>query len=150
MGDMPVETLFPQGWKCFELGSAGWSRVLGIDAVGGPPYCDFANERGAGVISRRCPDWRAITLAGVVLDLLGEVGDELGSLCQVGPPDGMVMERFWYAWEPRQWTWAGGREFWEAPVKDGGHVASSAEIASGGGCQQVAEWVLLGFSRQRE
>jgi hypothetical protein len=62
----------------------------------------------------------------------------------------MVMERWWNAREPRQWTWAGGREFWEAPVQNGGHVACSAEIASGGGCQQVAEWVLLGFSRQRE
>ena len=72
---MPVEALFPEGWKCFELGFAGWSRVLGIDAVGGPPHRDFANEGGAGVTSRRCPDWRGITLAGVVLDLLGEVGD---------------------------------------------------------------------------
>ena len=43
MGDMPVEALFPEGWKCFELGSAGWSRVLGIDAVGGPPHCNFAD-----------------------------------------------------------------------------------------------------------
>ena len=90
---MPVEALFPEGWKCFELGSAGWSRVLGIDAVGGPPHRDFANE-GVGVSSPCSPDWRAITLAGVVLDLLGEVGDELGSLCQVGPPDGMVIQRF--------------------------------------------------------
>jgi hypothetical protein len=46
-GDMPVEALFPQGRERFELGSSGWSRVLGIDAVGGPPHCDFANEGGA-------------------------------------------------------------------------------------------------------
>ena len=44
-GDMPVEALFPQGGERFELASSGWSRVLGIDAVGGPPHCDFA-ERG--------------------------------------------------------------------------------------------------------
>jgi hypothetical protein len=42
---MPVESLFPEGGGCLELeSSTGWSRVLGIDAVGGLPYCDFANE----------------------------------------------------------------------------------------------------------
>jgi hypothetical protein len=45
------------------------------------------------VASRCSTDWRAVTLAGVILDLVGEVGDELGSLCQVGPPHGMVLER---------------------------------------------------------
>ncbi len=29
-----------------ELESSGWSRVLRIDAVGGSPHCDFANEGG--------------------------------------------------------------------------------------------------------
>ena len=90
---MPVEALFPQGGERFELGSSGWSRVLGIDAVGDPPHCDFTNEAAAWVAFRWCPDWLGVTLAGVVLDLVGEVGDQLGSLCQVGPPDGMGMER---------------------------------------------------------
>ncbi len=72
---MPVEALFPQGRECFELGSSGWARVLRIDAVGGAPHCDFANEGGASVGSRWCPDWLGVTLAGVVLDLAGEVGD---------------------------------------------------------------------------
>jgi hypothetical protein len=73
--DVSVETLFPQFRKRFELASSGWSRVLGIDAVGGPPHCDFANEGGAWVTSRRCPDWLGVTLAGVILHLVGEVGD---------------------------------------------------------------------------
>ena len=90
---VPVEALFPEGWERFELGSSGWSRVLGIDAVGGAPYCDFADEGGAGVASRCSPGWRGGTLAGVVLDVGGEVGDLLGSLGQVGPPDGMIMQR---------------------------------------------------------
>jgi hypothetical protein len=68
--------------------SSGWSRVLGIDAVGGPPHCDFADESGARVASRRCPDWLGVTSAGEMLDLLGEVGDELGSLCHVGTQTG--------------------------------------------------------------
>jgi hypothetical protein len=54
--DMPVQALFPQGGGCLQLASSpGWSRVSGIDAVGGPPHCDFANEVG-GVCSRWCPD----------------------------------------------------------------------------------------------
>jgi hypothetical protein len=81
MSDMSVESLFPESRKRFELGSSGWSRVLGLDAVGGSPYCDFAYEGGVRVVSRCRPNWRAISLAGVVLDLVGEVGDQLGSLC---------------------------------------------------------------------
>jgi hypothetical protein len=73
--DIPVEALFPEGRERFELGSSGWSRVLGIDAVGGTPHCDFADEGGARVASWCSPDWLAVTLAGVVLNLAGEVGD---------------------------------------------------------------------------
>jgi hypothetical protein len=126
--DIPVEALFPQHREGFELGASGWSRVLGIDAVG--------------------PDWRGITLAGVILDLAGEVGDELGSLGQVVAPDGMVLRRGWNAREPGQRTWVGRRELWEAPVKDGGHVAGSAEVSPEGGCQHVKERVFTGFGPQ--
>ena len=45
--DISVEALFPQGRERFELSSSGWSWVLGIDAVGGPPYCNVADEGGA-------------------------------------------------------------------------------------------------------
>jgi hypothetical protein len=45
--DIAVEALFPQGREGFELSSSGWSRVFGIDAIGGPPHCDFTNEGGA-------------------------------------------------------------------------------------------------------
>jgi hypothetical protein len=75
--DIPVEALFPQGRKRSELASSGWSWVSGIDAVGGPPHCDFADERG-GLTSQCSPGWLRVTVAGVVLDLVGEVGDELG------------------------------------------------------------------------
>jgi hypothetical protein len=91
-----------------------------------------------------------VTLAGVILDLVGEVGDQLGSCCQVGPPDRVALQRFGYAGKPRQGTWVGGREFGEAPVEDGGHVACGFEVASAGGCQHVPEGVLTGFGRQRE
>ena len=32
--------------------------------------------------------------------------------------------------------------------EDGGHVACGFEVASAGGCQHVAEWVLTGFGRE--
>ena len=92
--DISVEALFPEGRERFEVASSsGWLLVLGIDAVGGAPHCDFADEGGARVASRCSPDWRAVTLAGVILNLVGEVGDELGSLGQVVAPDGMVLQR---------------------------------------------------------
>jgi hypothetical protein len=109
---MSVEALFPQCRERFELGFSGCLWVLGMDAVGGPPDCDFADEGGARMTSGWCPDWWGVALAGVVLDLVGEVGDQLGSLGQIGPPDRMAMERLWNAGEPRQWTWVGGRELW--------------------------------------
>jgi hypothetical protein len=84
---MPVEVLFPEGRACLELASSsGWSRVLGIDAIGGAPHRDYANEGGARVASRRCPDWLGVTLADLILNLVGEVSDQLGSLCQIDPP----------------------------------------------------------------
>jgi hypothetical protein len=137
---MPVEALFPQGLERLELGSSGWARILGIDAVGGPPHCDFADEGDARVTSRWCPDWFGVTLAGVGLE----------SLRQIVAPHRMGMERWWNAQEPRQRTWVDRRERWEAPVKDGGHVAGGAEVSSAGGCQHVAERVPTGFGRQRE
>jgi hypothetical protein len=126
-----------------------WSRVLGIDAVGGSPHCDFANE-GVVTTSRSSPRWRTATLAGVILDLLGKVGDKFGSPCQVAAPDRIGMQRCWNAWEPGQRTSVGRRERREAPVEDGRHIVCWSKVASAGGCQQVTEWMLAGFRRQSE
>jgi hypothetical protein len=121
------------------LGSSGWSPVLGIDAVGRPPYCNVADEGGAQVASRWCPDWLCVTLAGVVLELVGEVGDKLGSFCQVASPDGIGLEGWWNAREPGQRTRLGCRERCEAPVEDGSHIVCGSKVASGGGRQQVTK-----------
>lgn len=43
MREIPVEALFPEDQERFEFGSSCWSRVLRIDAIGGPPHCDVAN-----------------------------------------------------------------------------------------------------------
>jgi hypothetical protein len=75
-------------------------------------------------VALRCrPDWRSVTLADLALDLVGEVGDQLESLCQIGPPDGIGLERCWNAWEPGQRTRVDSRQRWETPVENGGHVA---------------------------
>jgi hypothetical protein len=132
------------------LGSSGWSRVLGIDAVGGAPHCDFADEGGARVALRWCPDWLGVTLAGLVLDLVGEVGDKLGSLCQVVAPKGIGLERWWNAWEPGQRTWVARSERCKTPGEDAGHVVCGLDVASAGGCQQVVEWVLSCFGGEGE
>ncbi len=150
-GDISVESLFPEGGDGIELASSsGWSRVFGIDVVGGSPYCDFADEGGARVASRRRPGWLAVASAGVVVDLVGEVGDELGSLCQVVAPEGVGLERWWNAWEPRERARVEKRERCEAPVQHGRHVVCGSKVASAGGCQQVAERVLSGFGRHGE
>jgi hypothetical protein len=105
---------------------------------------------GAQIPFRWCPDGLGFTLAGVVLDLVGEVGDELGSPCQVVAPDGMGMQRLWNARQPGQRTWVGRRQLGEAPVEDGGHVAGGPEVASIGGCLHVTEGVFAGFGCEGE
>ena len=73
-GDSSVEALLPQGRGCLELDASGWSWIPLIDAVGGPPYPDFADEGDAWVTSRRGPDRLGVVPAGVISKLLGEVG----------------------------------------------------------------------------
>jgi len=71
---VPVEALFPEGRERFELASSpGWSRILRIDAVGGPPHSGFADEGCARVVSRCSRSWLGVSVADVVLDLGGEV-----------------------------------------------------------------------------
>ena len=91
--DVPVEALFPQGGGCLELATSGWSWVLGVDPVGGPPYVDFTDEGDVRPTARCSPDrWRAVP-PSVTSDLVGEVGDQRGALCKVLAPNGMIMKR---------------------------------------------------------
>lgn len=72
--DSSVEALLPQGRACIELGFSGWSGIPRIDAVGGPPYRDLAKKGDAWVTSRQGPGRLGAVLAGVISNLLGEVG----------------------------------------------------------------------------
>ena len=100
----------------------GWSRILGIDAVGGSPYCDLTDQCSARVTSWCSPDRLPVALAGVVLDLVGKVGDKLRSLCQVASSRGIGLERCWNAWQPGQRTRVGRGERCQAPVEHGRHI----------------------------
>jgi hypothetical protein len=75
VGETSVEVALPKRRGCLQLCCSGWSWVVGVDAVGGPPHCNFADEGAAWVASRWCPDWLGVTLAGAILNLVGEVGD---------------------------------------------------------------------------
>jgi hypothetical protein len=86
----------------------------------------------------------------MVVDLSGEVDDKFRSLCQVASPNGICVERWWNARKPGQRTWVGWRQCCEAPVQDGRHILCGSKVASAGGCQQVAEWMLSRLGRQCE
>ena len=86
----------------------------------------------------------------MILDLVGKLGDKLGSLCQVTAPDRIGLQSCWNAWEPRQRTWVGRGERCEPPVQHGRHIVSGSKVASAGGCQQLAEWMLSRFGRHGE
>ncbi len=66
--------------------------VVGADAVGGPPHRDVTDEGGAECSARWSPYRLSSVMQGVVSDVLGECGDQLGSLGKVVAPVGMSME----------------------------------------------------------
>ena len=92
-GDSSVEALLPQSGGCLGLDASGWSWVPLIDAVGGPPYRDFADEGGACVTSRRGPDRPFAVLAGAVSNMICEADNKLRPRRQVLTPNVMIMKR---------------------------------------------------------
>ena len=75
VGDTSVEVVLPEGRGCLQLSCSGWSRVAGVDAVGGPPHGDFTDDGGVRAAARRRPHRLRVVLAGVTSNLVGEVGD---------------------------------------------------------------------------
>jgi hypothetical protein len=123
---------------------------LGVDADGGTPNGDFTKEGSGRVAARRRPCGLFAVLAGAVSNLICEADNELSPLRQILAPNGIIMERFRNTGEPRQRCRVGRCRLWEAPVEYGGHVAGGMEFSSDGGCLEVEEWVLTGFSRHSE
>ena len=93
LGDTAVEALLPFGgsglWLCWSGGAA----IVRVDAVGGPPHGDVTDEGGVQPAALRRPDGLGAVPAGMMSDMVDEVGDQLGPLDQVVTPLGMVVDR---------------------------------------------------------
>jgi hypothetical protein len=72
-GETPVEMVLPEGRGCFQVCCSGWSWVVGVDAVGGPPHRDFGDDGEVRTAARRRP--HRLLLAGVTPDSIREVGN---------------------------------------------------------------------------
>ena len=66
--------------------------VVRGDAIGGPPHRDFADEGGAQFSARRCPCGLGGVVEGVSSNVMGELGDQLGSLGEVDTPFGVSLD----------------------------------------------------------
>ena len=86
MGDALVEALSRFDRGSLQLWRSRGSMVAGVDAVAGPPHCDVADEGGAQLSARQCPCRLGGVVEGVAADVMGEVGDQAGSLGQVVTP----------------------------------------------------------------
>jgi hypothetical protein len=73
-GETSVEVVLPEGGSCLQLCGAGGSRVVGVDAAGGPPHSDFTNDADVWLAARR-PHRLRIVLTGVISDPIGDVGN---------------------------------------------------------------------------
>jgi hypothetical protein len=75
VGERSVEVVLPERRSCRQLRCSGWSWVVGVDAVGGPPHRDFTDDLDVRAAARRRPHRLGFVLAGVTSDPIGEAGD---------------------------------------------------------------------------
>ena len=93
VGDASIEMLLPFGRSGRQLFWSGGAAVVGVDAIGGPPHGDFANESGAQRTVLRRPMGPSGVIVGVTPNMVGEVDDQLGPPGQVLPPVGVIVDR---------------------------------------------------------
>ena len=130
------------------MSCSGRFTVLGIDTDGGTDG-DFTKKNGRRVAARQCPYGLFPAMAGADSNLTCEVDDELRPLRQIPAPKVMILKGLRNAGKPgRGPTSADAGP--GAPVEYSSHVFSRAEISPKCGFMEVEEWVLTGFSRQRE
>jgi hypothetical protein len=93
VGSTSVEVLLPEGGSGQQLACSGRAAVVGVDANGGPPYGDFADNGDVRTTARLSPHrWRAVPVGGFS-NLIGEIGDQRGALGEILPPNVMIMKR---------------------------------------------------------
>ena len=149
-GEVLLELLFPLVRGRIELVASGRPWVLRVDTGGSSKYSDFGDDSHARVTPRGCPGGRGVRLSGLLSNLVGQVGDELGSFGEVCSPSGIVLEVRWNLGQPGHWTWIDCRDCGESPVEDGGNVAGGGEVSSARSILQVAVRVLACFGREVE
>ena len=64
MGESAVEALLAFRVSGLKLFWSGWSAVLGVDAVGGPPHGDIGDEADVQVRAGRRPHELGAVVAG--------------------------------------------------------------------------------------
>ena len=77
-GETSVEVVLPEGRSCLQLCCSGWSWVVGVDAVGGPPHGDFTNDGEVLAAARRRPIRLWAVLTGLIPDVIGKVDHQPG------------------------------------------------------------------------
>jgi hypothetical protein len=93
VGNASIEMLLPCGRSGRQLFWSGGAAVVGVNAIGGPPHCDFTNESGAQRTALRHPMGLSGVVVGVMPNMVGEVDDQLGPPSQVLPPVGVIVDR---------------------------------------------------------
>ena len=81
-GETSVEVVLPEGRSCLQLCCSGWSWVVGVDAVGGPPHGDFTNDGEVLAAARRRPIRLGAVLTGLTSDVIGKVDHQPGPLAR--------------------------------------------------------------------
>ena len=92
LGDALLQTVSPFDRRSLKLSGSGGPRVVGVDVVGGPPHGDGTDKAGAQFSAGRCPCGLGGVVEGVVADVLGEVGDQPGSLGEVVTPVRVILD----------------------------------------------------------
>jgi hypothetical protein len=80
-GETSVEVMLPERRSCLQLCCSGWSWVVGMDAVGGPPYGDISDD-GEVRLARRRPS----RLSEDELIVVNRAGSKAPA--RNGPPNG--------------------------------------------------------------
>jgi hypothetical protein len=150
VGDGSVEVLSPEICSGLELSSAGCSWVVCVDAVRCAPNGDLLEQAGARAAVRGCPGGCSVGAAGLFSDVVGEAGDELGTLGEVVAPGRIDLESGWDARQPWQRPVIGCRGLRKSPVEDGGHVASGGEFAAARSIVEMMERVVARFGGEVE
>ena len=117
-----------------------WASCRSLRAISHLP-----EQAGARAAARGCPGGWSVGSAGLFSDVVGQVGNELGTLGEIVAPDRIDLQSDWDAGQPRQRPVISCRSLRKSPVHDGGDVVSGGEISPECGFIEVDERVFAGL-----